>query len=114
MVSADYEYGARFLDHHTPRLLETGLYHADGQIQDEVYVYGSFLQSKMHQKGVRCTDCHNPHTAQLIHAGNLVCASCHRPEPPEEYETLQKKEYDTPAHHLDECAQSTQSRPSGQ
>ena len=37
------------------------LYHADGQILDEVYDYGSFRQSKMFAAGVTCTDCHEPH-----------------------------------------------------
>ena len=41
-----------------PALLEEGLYHADGQILDEVYVYGSYLQSKMYAAGVGCSDCH--------------------------------------------------------
>ena len=43
------------------------LYHPDGQIKEEVYVYGSFLQSKMHAAGVVCTNCHNPHSLSLIH-----------------------------------------------
>ena len=48
------------------------LYHADGSIQEEVYVYGSFLQSKMYTRGVRCSDCHDPHAAQLKAEGNAV------------------------------------------
>jgi hypothetical protein len=44
--------GAPFLDSYLPALLEAGLYHADGQIDGEVYEYGSFLQSRMsHAKG---------------------------------------------------------------
>ena len=27
-------------------------YHKDGQIMDEVYVFGSFIQSKMYHKGI--------------------------------------------------------------
>jgi cytochrome c553 len=52
---------APFLDHYVPALLREGLYHADGQILDEVYVYGSFLQSRMYAAGVSCGDCHEPH-----------------------------------------------------
>ena len=72
----------------------------DGQIRDEVYVYGSFLQSKKHAAGVRCTDCHDPHTARVKHHGNALCVECHQPNPPERFPTLKKKEYDTPDHHF--------------
>ncbi|QEG33996.1 HEAT repeat domain-containing protein [Bythopirellula goksoeyrii] len=80
--------GETFLDHYNPSLIEPGLYYPDGQILDEVYVYGSFLQSKMYSKGVRCTDCHNPHTLELKFEGNRLCAQCHQPG-----------KYDTPNHH---------------
>lgn len=59
--------------------LQRGLYHADGQIQDEVFVLGSFLQSKMSQKGVTCSNCHNPHSGKLVAEPNQVCAQCHAP-----------------------------------
>ncbi len=48
-------------------------------MRSEVYNYASFLQSKMHSKGVTCSDCHDPHTLQLRAPGNLVCAQCHNP-----------------------------------
>ncbi|MCB1843920.1 MAG: tetratricopeptide repeat protein, partial [Halioglobus sp.] len=59
-----------------------------GQILDEVYVYGSFVQSKMHQAGVVCSNCHEPHSLKLRAPGNDVCAQCHLPA-----------RYDTPTHH---------------
>ena len=68
-----------FLDFFHPALLSDGLYHADGQINDEVYVWGSFLQSKMHAAGVTCSNCHNPHSLELRAKGNDVCAQCHLP-----------------------------------
>jgi predicted CXXCH cytochrome family protein len=71
--------GASFLDNFEPALLEPGLYHADGQIDGEVYEYGSFLQSRMHAAGVTCTNCHEPHSLQLRAPGNQVCAQCHLP-----------------------------------
>ncbi|NNJ96288.1 MAG: tetratricopeptide repeat protein [Gammaproteobacteria bacterium] len=77
VISADYSPGRPFMDHYMPRLLDQGMYFADGQIQDEVYVYGSFLQSKMYQVGVTCSDCHEPHSLQLRHQGNGVCLQCH-------------------------------------
>jgi tetratricopeptide (TPR) repeat protein len=60
-------------------LLEPGLYHADGQQRDEVYTYGSFLQSRMHAQGVTCSDCHDPHAAKVRAPGNAGCAQCHAP-----------------------------------
>lgn len=81
MISSDYVYGKPLLDTHLPALLDEGLYFPDGQVQDEVFVYGSFLQSRMYQAGVSCSDCHEPHTAALHSAGapSDVCAACHLP-----------------------------------
>ncbi|MCA0901154.1 multiheme c-type cytochrome [Microbulbifer agarilyticus] len=78
-----------FLDFFHPALLSAGLYHADGQINDEVYVWGSFLQSKMHGAGVTCSNCHNPHSLELRASGNDVCAQCHLPT-----------KFDTAEHHF--------------
>ncbi len=73
----DYVHGKPLLDTHIPATLNEGLYFADGQINDEVYVYGSFLQSKMYMHGVTCSDCHNPHTLDLKIEGNELCSTCH-------------------------------------
>ncbi|WP_211826984.1 multiheme c-type cytochrome [Kistimonas asteriae] len=70
--------GNHFLDQFQLRFLEPGYYQPDGQIDGEVFVYGSFLQSKMHQKGVVCSDCHNPHSGKLKIAGNQLCTTCHK------------------------------------
>ncbi len=64
------------------------LYHADGQILDENFELGSFLQSKMHQEGVVCSNCHEPHSLKLRAPNNAVCAQCHRPDV-----------FDVPSHH---------------
>ncbi len=87
-VHPDFRPGSPLLDSYEPTLLHGGLYHADGQILDEVYVYGSFVQSKMYAKGIRCSECHNPHSLKLEAPGNLMCAKCHEPT-----------RYDTVAHH---------------
>ena len=92
--------GKPFYDFYRPALLEDGLYHSDGQIQDEVYVYGSFLQSKMYQKGIRCTDCHHPHTTRVKKSGNATCTRCHQSQPPSRFPSLQAKTYDSSAHHF--------------
>ncbi|MCB1690313.1 MAG: tetratricopeptide repeat protein [Halioglobus sp.] len=75
----DYHYGAPLLDTHRLSLPQSPLYYPDGQILDEVYVYGSFVQSKMHQAGVVCSNCHEPHSLKLRAPGNGVCAQCHVP-----------------------------------
>jgi tetratricopeptide (TPR) repeat protein len=80
--------GESYLDSYLPALLAPGLYYADGQIDGEVYEYGSFLQSRMHAAGVTCSDCHDPHSAKLRIAGNPLCAQCHLPE-----------KFDVAAHH---------------
>ena len=79
IATAAYEFGKPLLDTHIPALLEERLYFADGQISEEVYVYGSFLQSKMYRAGVTCTDCHDAHTATLRVDGAVsnVCSTCH-------------------------------------
>ena len=79
-ISDNYQPGMSFSDHFMPRLIDEGLYFPDGQIRDEVYVYGSFLQSKMYHKGVTCSDCHEPHSLQLRQEGNGVCLQCHLAE----------------------------------
>jgi len=89
-VYPGFEPGDNYYDHFVNELLTSQTYYPDGQIRDEVYVFGSYMQSKMFSKGVRCSDCHDPHTAQLKHEGNRLCTSCHQhPE----------AKYDTPAHH---------------
>ncbi|MBS1807339.1 MAG: tetratricopeptide repeat protein [Acidobacteria bacterium] len=83
------EPGRTFLDRYVPTLLDNGLYHADGQILDEVYEYGSFTQSKMYRAGVTCSDCHNPHSVKLLRTPlNTTCTKCHQAE-----------KFDTAEHH---------------
>lgn len=80
--------GGALLDHYRPALISPGLYHPDGQQRDEVYTWGSFLQSRMHQQGVTCADCHEPHGGKLRREGNALCGGCHA-----------AARYDAPAHH---------------
>lgn len=79
------------------RLLEPDLYYPDGQIKDEVFVAGSFLQSKMHTAGVTCSNCHDPHSNQLTQPGNAICTQCHNPE-----------RFDSQAHHHHEDSAGSQ------
>ena len=94
--------GTPFHDSYKLALLREGLYHPDGQILDEVYVYGSFLQSNMYDKGVRCSDCHDPHSAELMFQENAVCTQCHSAAGNTEFPSLVHKTYDDPSHHFHE------------
>jgi len=76
------------MDNMIPQIISNDFYFADGQIRDEDYEYGSFTQSKMFHKEVRCSNCHNPHSGKLIATGNNLCMSCHEPK------------YNTEKHHF--------------
>jgi predicted CXXCH cytochrome family protein len=77
-ITSDYQPGQRYLDAYVPALLEEGVYYADGQILEEDYEYGSFLQSKMYREGVTCSDCHDPHSGKLLPVSiNQLCGKCH-------------------------------------
>jgi predicted CXXCH cytochrome family protein len=84
----DYQFGKPLSDTHRISSVQAPLYWHDGQIRDEVYVYGSFMQSKMAAAGVVCSNCHEPHSNALVAEGNGVCTQCHQPE-----------RYDQASHH---------------
>lgn len=88
-VFEDYHFQWESLfDHIIPSTVASPFYYSDGQIREEDYVYGSFLQSKMYQEGVKCNDCHNVHSTKLKFEGNQLCAQCHEPQ-----------KYQTEKHH---------------
>ena len=89
-ILGDYTHTEQnLLDSMLPSLLTPELYFADGQILEEVYVYGSFTQSKMYRRNVRCSDCHDVHSIKKVKEGNALCLQCHR-----------AGIYDTQAHHF--------------
>lgn len=88
-VADGYTAGAPFYDFYDPDLITPGLYFPDGQQREEIYTYGSFLQSRMYAAGVTCSDCHDPHTGKPRRAGNALCTQCHA-----------AARYDTTAHHF--------------
>jgi Tetratricopeptide repeat/Cytochrome c554 and c-prime/Doubled CXXCH motif (Paired_CXXCH_1) len=92
--------GTPYHDAYRLSLLSQGLYHPDGAILDEVYVYGSFLQSKMYARGVRCSDCHEPHSMELRAEGNAICTQCHSPAGNPDFPSLTRADYDDPSHHF--------------
>lgn len=95
--------GKRLMDDYLPSVLTRELYALDGKIKDEVFEHGSFAQSKMAEKGVRCSNCHNPHSNELKAPGNAVCLQCHNtagktPIATVDGRGLQAKNYDAPEH----------------
>jgi tetratricopeptide (TPR) repeat protein len=72
--------GQPMADHYRPIFLTPDLFEDDGQMKDEVFNYSSFLQSKMHAKGVVCSDCHEPHGGKLKASRAEVCSICHSPQ----------------------------------
>lgn len=77
---AEDDPGAPLHDTHRVALLEEGLYFADGQVQDEVFEHGSFLQSRMYAAGVACSDCHDHGSVARTEGAAASCARCHVPE----------------------------------
>ena len=73
-VTKSGEFGDRYM----LSLINQQHYYPDGQVYDEDFVYGSFLQSKMHKNGVVCSNCHDPHSAKLTLPKEHVCLQCHQ------------------------------------
>jgi predicted CXXCH cytochrome family protein len=89
-ILGDYTHAEpNLLDSLLPSLLTEELYFPDGQILAEDYVYGSFTQSKMYRRDVRCSDCHDVHSIKLVKQGNALCLQCHR-----------EAVYDSKEHHF--------------
>ncbi|HEY1115401.1 MAG TPA: tetratricopeptide repeat protein, partial [Chitinophagaceae bacterium] len=85
-ISQELMATGELLDDHIPQIPTTEQFYADGQIDGEVYIYTSFMQSKMMHKGVTCSNCHNPHSGKRLFANNQLCNQCHG------------KTYDDPKH----------------
>ncbi|WP_051955573.1 tetratricopeptide repeat protein [Beijerinckia mobilis] len=79
ILSENWHPGQALTDTHLPSLLSEGLFEADGQMKDEVFNDQAFKQSLMYARGVVCSDCHEPHSAQLRAPGSAVCGQCHDP-----------------------------------
>ena len=86
-ISNNHIRSNEIMDNYIPQIPDTESFFADGQIDDEDYIYTSFLQSKMFSKGVKCSNCHNPHSTKLKKIDNQTCLQCHNPQ-----------KYNLPAH----------------
>lgn len=77
-LTGDFKPGDNFFDHHSLSIVDhSDIFYPDGQIRDEDYEFSSFLSSRMHAAGVRCVDCHDPHSGKRILPGNNLCMRCH-------------------------------------
>ena len=76
-LSASLIQSGEIMDNYIPEIPTTEHFHADGQVNDEDYIYTSFLQSKMFRRDVKCSNCHNPHSGNILFAGNQLCLQCH-------------------------------------
>ncbi|MFG1591168.1 ammonia-forming cytochrome c nitrite reductase subunit c552 [Halobacteriovorax sp. CON-3] len=71
------DFAGDFFNQFSLTIVNDSQYHLDGQQREEAFVGGSFLQSKMFHKGVKCINCHNPHSGKLKKEGNSLCLQCH-------------------------------------
>jgi len=85
-ISATLTKRGEIMDDYIPEIPSDEHFHDDGQVNDEDYIYTSFLQSKMFHRGVKCSSCHNPHSGKILFASNQLCMQCH------------EKKYDDPSH----------------
>jgi len=77
-LTGEFVPGDNFFDHYALSIPdETDLFYPDGQIRDEDYEFTAFLGSRMHAAGVRCMDCHEPHSGKTRLEGNALCMACH-------------------------------------
>jgi len=77
-ITGDLIPGESFFDHFSLTVTDqTDTYHPDGQVRDENYEFASFISSRMGHVGIRCVDCHEPHSGKRLIPGNLLCMRCH-------------------------------------
>ncbi len=77
-LTGDFKPGDNYFDHHSLSVPdESDIFYPDGQVRDEDYEFTAFSGSRMHAAGVRCVDCHEPHSAKTLLPGNLLCMRCH-------------------------------------
>jgi predicted CXXCH cytochrome family protein len=79
-IATEWRPGHPIAQTHSPVSLAAGLFEADGQMKDEVFNDHSFKQSLMYEKGVVCSDCHDPHSGKVRAQGPAICGQCHQPE----------------------------------
>jgi tetratricopeptide (TPR) repeat protein len=77
-LTGEFRPGENFFDHFGLTIPdESETFYADGQVHEEDYEFTSFLGSRMGAAGVRCIDCHEPHSGKTRIPGNGLCMVCH-------------------------------------
>ena len=77
-LTGDFVPGESYFDHFALETVDSSdAFYADGQVRDEDYELTAFSGSRMHAAGVRCVDCHDPHSSKTILPGNALCLRCH-------------------------------------
>lgn len=108
-LTGTHRVGDDFLDHYALTIPDdSDIYYPDGQIRDEDYEYAPFLGSRMNHSGVRCGDCHSPHTAKnIIPDKDALCMKCHAgpvpPAPKIDPKTHSFHKPGTPGDHCVDC-----------
>ncbi len=78
-LTGQFNPGDEYLEHFSPVIPdERDTYYPDGQVREEDFEFVSFLGSRMHNEGVRCINCHDPHSAKTKFEGNALCLQCHK------------------------------------
>lgn len=81
-LTGEFSAGEPLWDHFALTSVDlTDQFHPDGQIRAESFEATAFLGSRMHQAGVRCTTCHDPHTGGLVRPEGQLCEGCHHAMP---------------------------------
>jgi predicted CXXCH cytochrome family protein len=77
-LTGDFVPGDSFHDHYSLSIPDlTDVFYPDGQVREEDYELTAFMGSRMHAAGVRCGDCHEPHSSKRLFEGNNLCMRCH-------------------------------------
>jgi predicted CXXCH cytochrome family protein len=77
-LTGDFAPGDSFFDHYMLDGVDgSETFFPDGQVRDEDYEFSAFLGSRMYAAGVRCVDCHDPHSGKTLLTGNALCMRCH-------------------------------------
>ncbi|EDY82801.1 tetratricopeptide repeat domain protein [Verrucomicrobiia bacterium DG1235] len=80
LTDGGFEAGDSFEDHYRLMLYDhPTAYFPDGKANEENFVFGSLMHSRMGHAGVSCMDCHDPHSNELKLPAdsNATCIQCH-------------------------------------
>jgi len=77
-LTGKFQPGDSFSDHYALEMLDNAQkWYPDGQVHDEDYEFVSLQSSRMHQAGIMCLDCHDPHSGKNLIPDSNLCMRCH-------------------------------------